>query len=51
MVRSRARSTCQVIVEVDESYIGGRKGGKRGRGAEGKGIDQWLLAEDEWSLV
>lgn len=26
------------IVEVDESYIGGRKGGKRGRGAEGKAL-------------
>jgi len=37
MVRP-GRDRLSGIVEVDESYIGGRKGGKRGRGAEGKAL-------------
>jgi transposase-like protein/ribosomal protein L37E len=32
------RNKLSGIVEVDETYIGGRKAGKRGRGAEGKVI-------------
>jgi transposase-like protein/ribosomal protein L37AE/L43A len=35
MVRPR-RDRISGIIEVDETYIGGKKAGKRGRGAEGK---------------
>jgi hypothetical protein len=41
---------CQMSghVEVDESYIGGkRKGGKRGRGAEGKTIVFGMLERND----
>lgn len=37
MVRP-GRDRLSGIVEVDESYIGGKKAGKRGRGAEGKAL-------------
>ena len=37
MVRP-GRDKLSGIVEVDESYIGGKKAGKRGRGAEGKAL-------------
>jgi len=32
------RSKLKGIIEVDEVFIGGKKSGKRGRGAEGKSI-------------
>ena len=35
MVRP-GRDNLQGVVEVDETYVGGKKPGKRGRGAEGK---------------
>jgi transposase-like protein len=34
------------IVEVDETYIGGRKSGKRGRGASGKTIVMGMVDRD-----
>lgn len=37
MVRA-GRDRLAGVVEVDETYIGGEKPGKRGRGAEGKAL-------------
>lgn len=34
------------IVEVDETYVGGKKSGKRGRGAEGKTVVFGMLQRD-----
>ena len=37
MVRPGRDRLCE-CVQVDETYVGGRKSGKRGRGAEGKAL-------------
>ena len=43
------RSKLTGRVEVDESYIGGPKAGKRGRGAEGKSIVVGAVEVREWT--
>ncbi len=35
-------------IEMNESYFGGARKGKRGRGARGKSIDFGLLKRDGW---
>ena len=45
MVRP-GREQLSGIVEVDETYIGGEKSGKRGRGAAGKALIL-IMAEDD----
>ena len=48
-LRELIYSQCEALemfdgeVEVDESYFGGRRKGKRGRGALGKGPVLWLI--------
>ena len=48
MVRP-GREKLSGIVEVDETYVGGRKPGKRGRGAEGKALVM-VAVEDKGKL-
>jgi transposase-like protein len=45
MVRP-GRDRLSGIIEVDETFIGGKKAGKRGRGADGKGLVMIIVQKD-----